>query len=281
MIPKVTLIESTNKCNLRCVMCARNHMTRKTGCMSLSLADKIMKQIPKGEFIWTHGWGEPLLHPEFDKFVKIGKRNGLRIGAITNGTLLDGQWIERIINSKLDILSISIDANTKAAYEDVRIGAKYETVFDNLKRLSILKKEKRADHLTVRLNIVDIGLPQNEITNLIESTKDQVDGIRVKVMNDYGRHIEGIKQPMLVKRNTVCRNLIHGGIIIYWNGEVGPCCTAYDGKVIYGDLNTHTLEEIWEGDIRKQFLADQKQGIFHPICEYCRIHETRSYSDVI
>jgi len=275
MIPPITVIESTNACNLKCLMCARNYMTRPVGFMDLELEQKIVSQIPSGRFIWTHGWGEPLLHPQFDEFVKIAKGQGLQVGAITNATLLTVEWAKKIFDSKLDWLVFSIDAESEILYQKIR-GVSYQEVASNVSGFLDLKRKLGYNLPHTQINIVDIPLSQEEISPLIRRWRRRVDKIRIKHMNDYGSQcpkIHALKKEPLRPRRAVCSAVVNGGIIIYWDGRVGPCCTDFDGKIIYGDLNKQTIEEVWGGPVRRNLLEDQKKGIFHEECKYCRIHE--------
>jgi MoaA/NifB/PqqE/SkfB family radical SAM enzyme len=45
---------------------------------------------------------------------------------------------------------------------------------------------------------------------------------------------------------------------VLWDGRVSLCCADFDGKTILGDLNTHSIAEIWNAqpyrDVRRQHL---------------------------
>jgi sulfatase maturation enzyme AslB (radical SAM superfamily) len=76
--PAVFAIESTNHCNLRCVMCPRGEpdiMERSLGTMSDGLSQKILDD---AKFFtdpcWFHWFGEPLMHPRL--FEQIAQRAG-------------------------------------------------------------------------------------------------------------------------------------------------------------------------------------------------------------
>jgi len=56
------------------------------------------------------------------------------------------------------------------------------------------------------------------------------------------------------------------------NGKAPLCCVDYDGKIILGDFNTQSLEEIWNNESFKKirqlhldFKADEIS-----LCKKCR-----------
>jgi len=62
-----------------------------------------------GTSIITISGGEPLMHPELDKVIRHIRRRGMIAGLITNGFYLNKERIERLNESGLEHLQISID----------------------------------------------------------------------------------------------------------------------------------------------------------------------------
>ncbi len=86
----------TNKCNLRCDGCfARNVISGDDKHISMEEYHRVMCEfIDKGgEKINLLG-GEPLLHPEVKRFLKLNKLRGLKTTVYTNGSWLR-RWEER------------------------------------------------------------------------------------------------------------------------------------------------------------------------------------------
>ena len=84
---KRVYIEITNICNLKCDFCLPHHRENKY--MSFDEFDTILQQIkPFTKYIYLHVKGEPLLHPDIDKFIKHAFDEGFYINLTTNGTML-------------------------------------------------------------------------------------------------------------------------------------------------------------------------------------------------
>ena len=80
-------IEITNQCNLSCSFCAGNKRTKRF--MSAEEFEYILKQTSKiTKYIYLHVQGEPLLHPQLNRFMEIAFRYGCHVQLVTNGVLL-------------------------------------------------------------------------------------------------------------------------------------------------------------------------------------------------
>jgi len=56
------------------------------------------------------------------------------------------------------------------------------------------------------------------------------------------------------------------------NGKVVPCCFDFEGDCVIGDVQTHTLKEIWNCDKMVEFrqsMIDQTYQKHCGICEGC------------
>src|SRR5713101_1362821 len=123
-LPEVFAIESTNYCNLRCVMCPRGEpdiMTRPLGHMSDALFRKVLDAADFfTEPCWFHWFGEPLMHPRLFEQIAYAKSRGVpNLGISTNATLLNAKRAEAVLQSPLDTIMIAIDGTRKEVYEKI------------------------------------------------------------------------------------------------------------------------------------------------------------------
>jgi radical SAM protein with 4Fe4S-binding SPASM domain len=76
------------------------------------------------------------------------------------------------------------------------------------------------------------------------------------------------------------------------NGKVVPCCLTSHHNVFAGDLNTHTIEEIWNSDNMKSLRKQMINGERPKICDTCfnkedvtgvsgRHYHNRDFPDVL
>ena len=132
-MPRLIGIETTNRCNLACIMCKRNSMTRPLGDMSLELFKKIIDEVKNFvEFVWLQDMGEPLLHKDIFNMIEYCAKNGVMCGISTNATVMDEKTIDKIIQSPLNLIMFAFDGAAKETYERIRINAHYDKVVRNI-----------------------------------------------------------------------------------------------------------------------------------------------------
>jgi pyrroloquinoline quinone biosynthesis protein E len=85
-----------------------------------------------------HGMGEPLLHKEFFNMVEYLKSFSIWTRTSINGSLLlANNNIEKLVNSSLGEIQISLDGATKETYEKIRVRANFEKVTEGIKELNM------------------------------------------------------------------------------------------------------------------------------------------------
>jgi len=127
-------IEPTSRCNLNCVMCSRNDWSDKQlGDMTAELFERTIIQIPDTvKRIVFGGIGEPLFHPDIAAMVARAKATECTVEVISNGSLLDESMSRALVEAGLDRLWISLDALDSKRYGQIRCGADYATIMDNI-----------------------------------------------------------------------------------------------------------------------------------------------------
>lgn len=98
----------TRRCNLACGYC--NEYDNVSSPVDTS---QLLRQIDRvaemGTLVLTLTGGEPLLHPELDRIIAHATDRRLICTSITNGYALTRRWIDRLNESGLTLLQISID----------------------------------------------------------------------------------------------------------------------------------------------------------------------------
>ena len=109
--PREIQIELTNRCNSACEMCP--HTTGEIPAIDFPIEylDLILSATPEIADVVLTGWGEPLLHPDFMRFVeKIRLEwSSARIRFTTNGLALDSNLCETLAEKGVATVTVSID----------------------------------------------------------------------------------------------------------------------------------------------------------------------------
>jgi MoaA/NifB/PqqE/SkfB family radical SAM enzyme len=163
--PFYVTIDVTRRCNLRCLGC-RYHSSlvnlpapgdRAVLDISFDLVDKLLEELAAmgTTVISFMGEGEPMLHPRLQDLISTAKALGLQVTLITNGTLLDEARIHSLIDSRLDVLRVSLWASSIEEFEQNCPGTNpdyFRKIVNALRLLSVLKAEKKSKFPSVHLH---------------------------------------------------------------------------------------------------------------------------------
>jgi hypothetical protein len=253
-MPEIVQIESTNICNAKCVFCPRDDMHRRQGIMSVELFRKIVDEcVELGiTHVRMHNYGEAFIDRKLVEKVRYAKQQGIKeVGMISNGSLITDQIARGMIDAGLDAINISVDASGKEVFESTRVGLKYDKVIGNIERLVRL----RADSGKRRPKLILSFVRQNNSADeqaFIEHWRAIADKIHVTDLHNWAGTLNkesDVNYPCYRPWLT---------FTVLWDGRVSLCCADFDGKTILGDLNTHSIAEIWNAepyrDVRRQHL---------------------------
>lgn len=282
--PPIVYIEPTNACNLKCKHCARYTMKRKASLLSVENFEKILYQIK--DFVVTvylFKQGEPLINKNIVYFIKRLRENNILVSLNTNATLLNEKKAEEIINSGINIIEFSIDSWKKDKYEQIRKGANFENVINNVIRFMKLKQIYGKDIIT-RIRMVEQDLNRDELLDTISLLKRlPFDDIRVnKLLNFFGK-IEGEVQGKntIENKKDVC-SYLWKVISINSDGNV-TCILDYDNIYSYGNVFKKPFKRIWNDlpmiKIREAFLSGKIEKLKDVAKDYCYICNARLKDD--
>lgn len=288
-LPDVFAIESTNFCNLKCIMCPRGEpdlMERPLGNMS----DDVFQKVVAGweyftEPVWLHLFGEPLMHPRLFDQIAYAKSAGVpNVGISSNATLLNEKNAAKILESDLDTIILSIDGATKATYEAIRKtpAFTFEEVDANAREFLAMRQRlgKKKPRIVVQI------IKMEETLDDLKAFKErwEYSGADEVLFKEYTTWGDQDHDKFVALAPTELRPwfeskqlrpnpcyYLWSSVVIAWDGRVLPCCFDYDAAVPLGDLREQTLAEIWNGEkyqaIRAAELAGTNDNI---LCRSCK-----------
>ncbi len=153
--PRIMLVMLTNKCNLKCPMCATIYQKNQWE-ISAIFKQYILDNLGNLELITWQG-GEVFLYSDFKElFLKATENKYLKQIIITNALLINEQWANLITKANHLDLTISIDSIEKNIYEKLRFGAKYEQLLQSLERIKKARVTNKSNiTITMRTTISD------------------------------------------------------------------------------------------------------------------------------
>lgn len=236
--PLTIYVEPTNRCNLSCDFCPQSledyeDRTGKRQDMPIDLWRKIMDEIRIMEIksLKLYFFGEPLLHPDIVEMVSIAKTVCERVELTTNGMALSVKTATGLLGV-LDYLRVSI-------YPDVKHP---EHVVRNVARLWDLREGLHHSNPYICAKVFS----QAEADSIRPFYENIVDEIAVEGLHTIGSEFVQISQQAKDDRKA-CPYPFYN-LVVKSNGDVVPCCVAWEDSLVVGNVREETLLEIWRGD---------------------------------
>ncbi|MFA5411677.1 MAG: radical SAM protein, partial [Candidatus Omnitrophota bacterium] len=139
----ITIIEGI--CNLSCKMCFPMLPAQKRELSFLEFK-RILDACKYVTRLNIYGWGESFMVKDIFKMIAYAKAQNCEVGTVTNMSLINEAAARKLIESQLDYLAISFDAARPELFEEIRQGAKFESIVNNIKSLNRLKQEYRSEN---------------------------------------------------------------------------------------------------------------------------------------
>lgn len=277
-------IETTNLCNLKCIMCPRTiYMNRGDwrwspnglGLMDMGLYGRLMDQAAEGGAysVKLNLLGEPLMHPELPAQVAYAKRRNLLVMLNTNAVLLTEKLAIRLLEAGVDDVFFSLDSADPATFERVRPGARFDQVKDNIENFIRLKN--KLGHRRVRIRaamVADVLEPTRpDETAAFQQMMAElgVDEVGAGPMDD---HTVDHSRDNVGLSGFTCEQL-YQRMFITWDGDILPCCGHFERGYVIGSALSMDLAVAWANPkyktLRKAHESDRFWSI--PICRACSV----------
>ncbi len=122
-IPKWIAWEITRRCNLKCIHCRSSSEIEVKGHPDFQTQEafRIIDDIASyAKPVVVLSGGEPLMRKDVFEIARYGTEKGLRMCLATNGTLVNDEICEKIKDSGIKIVSLSLDGAGEAVHDNFR-----------------------------------------------------------------------------------------------------------------------------------------------------------------
>ncbi len=307
--PRYITIDITNKCNLNCIGCwtfsplLKNQKPKKSWFKEELSYNKIEKLINELSNLGTEevritGGGEPFLHKDIFKIIKLIKDKGMKLDITTNFTLLNQEKINKLVNFGVDNLTISLWAGDREIYDAVHPNQKAKT-FDKIKT-NLLYLNKLDSNIKIVLANVLSNINYKNIEQMVSFSEsvnaneiyftfiDPIKDATDKLLLNETQRKELQKLLLKIKKrnnkikidsiNNILRRISNPRAIKgHYDSNIIPGMKCYVGtnfarimangdvapccravNNITGNLNKQSFSKIWNGNLQKQF---RKEGL--------------------
>ena len=275
--PDIVQIEITTLCNFNCKMCLRNFEKETYHNMPLEQFEVIAKKVfPKIKKVVLYGHGEPLMHPDFEKLVKITRKYLPKDGKIdftTNGSLLTPSKLDEILKSNINRIVVSFDTSNFMKLKEIRSGMQENQVISNFRYLSKQRKKGKLAEFAIENVIMRSNL--HDLPYLIEYCSEfSVDSI-------YSSHVLAFDKSMLpetlyftVSKESweISQEIVKKGWELFEKAMFDPVRTDVSRDTLIN--TTKDVNAIWDR-IREHGLETNRYLIFEASKKLDQAMETK------
>jgi radical SAM protein with 4Fe4S-binding SPASM domain len=244
-------LQLADRCNKKCHFCPRD-LDSHPGFKGLIGTGAVLEQhliqrlvdecSEKNLYSINFGAGnEPLLCDNLlDVLGAFHKGGVVDSWVITNGVLLD-RWVDRILESPLVNLYVSIDAYTAETYAKLR-GTGFNAVRQAVLSLMNTRARRNLALPLVRVSFIKHPTNLHELEPFVSFWKDIVDFIDIQTFYDY--RVLGNDTARSKQRDCLDP---YKRLAVQATGAVVPCASDFGLGLQVGNIKNQRLKEIWDG----------------------------------
>jgi len=268
------VLETSNFCNARCVMCPNSTMKRKKSVMAGEVFEKIIAKIKEEKLplnkVFFSGLGEPLADPDIISRIKAFKDMKTKVRLYTNASFLTPEISQQLADLRVDEINISFNGATPEHYQKV-MGLDFNKTKENIENLLRIKKERKSGFPKVLISSVLIGENEKDIKKHLENWSGKADSVTVSLAHEWGGGVQLNSKFQAPSSKTVypCRSLWHT-IMIDSSGNFVVCCRDYESKFVLGNILTHSFSDIQKSPILENFRQAHLSFSEQKLPQVCR-----------
>lgn len=270
-MPNKAYLEITNICNLSCSFC---HGTKREPKLisveEFTLAAKHLR--PFADYLYFHLLGEPLLHPELDKFFSIAHSLGFKVNITTNGTLLSKREDVLLLAESLRKVSISLHC-----YEVNSIGM---TMEEYLEMCFDFCKKCADKGIIAVMRLWNKGGADSMNSQILSKMHEAFSGewkelysgfkLQEYVFLEWGQLFEWPDEDAEDFGSDHSCYGLRDQVGVLCDGTVVPCCLDAEGVINLGNIFENSIEDIISApraeNLKKSF---QTRNITELLCRRC------------
>lgn len=255
-------LEISNLCRQACAFCPREAISRGRGLMPDALFERVAEGLLGASAqVTLSGMGDPLSHPEWERFVRHYRARGGRIGIQVSAASLNRPRVEQLVQAAPSFINLSLPSLSAGILARLLPGRDPAEVVE----LGLLLIERCRRHVPLSIIGIRTGLEQqDERDAFVRFWKQKKVPLRVFDCHSRGGNLRderllGERRPTGLDRPC---GLFARHAFISCRGELLACCHDLSGETRLGDLQR---EEIPLLAARKARLATRV-----PPFELCR-----------
>jgi len=185
--PQRLVLELTNACNLKCIMCGRDEANFSLTTFDINILKNLAPILNEVEEVTLFGWGEPTLHPQFEEILEFLDKYPVKKYFVTNGMRLD-KIKNALFKYHVDIMAISLDGARAETNNAIRVNSDLDFIVKELKDIVRIKKENNLTYPYMNFVMTMFDRNIEELPDLIKLASEigleEVKGVYLTVFSD-------------------------------------------------------------------------------------------------
>ena len=178
------------------------------------------------------------------KLMDYARKKGLvNININTNGTLLDAEMAEMLLDSQISFISIDCDGFSKEVYEKIRVGADRDVTYRNIEYLLKRRAELGLKEPIIEVKVMEMDENRHEVDKIIQYWRGRGAWTTTRRLISWAGMCEDIK-PEIQSERVACGNAV-GILPITWDGKAVNCVMDVDAQFVCGDVAVESIKDIW------------------------------------
>ena len=242
--------------------------------------------------LWA--WGEPFMNKKLPEMISyLREKDACReIRTCTNGSFLKPELNQRLVDSGLDLLRVSMNALDAEGYaKTCNFELNYDKLIENIKDLY---ERSRRTQLKVSIKTVELVVNNEEnVKEFYDTFSSIADYVFVEDIVDAFPGYDGLEKPDNTqvtfrkwnsysdRANYVCaKPLVQ--MAIHSNGEVSACCNDWQFQTAHGNVAETSLKDLWLSEHLNNFrlMHLEKDRSEIPYCKICYCESDDDIDDV-
>lgn len=263
-------LEIGNICNLNCAFCPKTkrppRMMKEEEFSSL-----LPKLRPYTDFLYFHLMGEPLCHPDLERFLQLAGQAGFRVILTTNGTLLAKNQELLLRSPALHKVNISLHA-----FEANELSVPFAEYL----REAFAFGQAAEGKCIVSYRLWNQGGADEKNDEIIRTVAQyfpepwarERSGHRLgdKIYLEYGEKFDWPDQKAAEGEACLFCYGLRDQLGVLCDGTVVPCCLDHEGDLALGNLFAQEMEEILQSPrAQKIYGGFSRRVAVEELCRKC------------
>lgn len=281
-------LEITSVCNADCPFCPREVLDGKNKHMSMDTVRKLADHLrleKSSRRVVLCGIGESTLHPKLEEIIELLTASGAHVCMTTNGTRLDGQRFDRLVQCGLREINFSLNAFTAETHQRVMRLKNFKEVTTHLD--DILEHHlPKFPEVKLHVSFVVCNINEHEVSDFVESWRQKnvaqvwlhpvnnraglmnpkVTAVEISSLKEKYR-----KDPKVMvdifehapQEGNICSIANHLDFIS-WDGTMRLCAMDYMRLTEFGNVSQSTIQ-----DMHLDKILAYVRGDIAEVCRSC------------